>query len=129
MKRVITIIVSITLVMCCMSSCRIEGYDSGYDDGYADGREAGFEYGYTKGIEEAQRFLAFAVDDDLIDLKLNIRKEYGLHPEDALDVLTNYIDVPDEVDEQELVDAIYAIRRYYYKSNEIINGIEYYWID
>ena len=129
MKRVISILASIVLVMCCLYGCRIEDYDAGYADGYTDGRDAGYDYAYAKGIEEAQRFLDIVVDEDLFFLCKDIEDQYGLHPEDALLILSNYADVPDEVTEEELTNAIWAIYHYYYKSNEIINGIEDYWID
>lgn len=129
MNRLIAIIASTALVVCFLSGCRIEGYDTGYDDGYDDGYEAGCDYGYTKGIEKAQRFLAFAVDDDLSSLGLDIEDKYGLHPEDALQILSNYADASADVDEEELHDAIWAIYRYYYDSNKVVNSIEDYWID
>lgn len=129
MKRFITIIASIALVMCSLSSCRIEGYGTGYDDGYEDGREAGFDYGYTKGIEEAQQFLTFVVDDDLSSVERDIEDKYGIHPYEAVEILTNYADVPDQVSKEELRNAIWAIYRYYYRSNEVINGIEDYDIE
>lgn len=129
MKRFITIITSVALVMCSLSSCRIEGYDAGYDDGYEVGREAGFDYGYTKGVEEAQKFLAFAVDDDLNSLGWNIEDKYGMNPYEAVEILTNYADNPDEATEEELHNAILAIYRYYYGSHEVVNGIEDYYIE
>ena len=125
MKRLIAILAAIFLVMCSLSSCRVEGYDTGYDDGY----DAGYDYGYTKGIEEAQQFLEIVVDDDLSSLGWDIEDQYGLHPEDALMILSNYADVPDEVDEEDLNAAIWAIYRYYYESNKIINSIEDYLIE
>ena len=125
MKKLIMVLALFSLILCSLSGCRIEGYDTGYDDGYY----AGYDDGYAKGIEKAQKFLAFVVDDDLSSIAWDIKDEYGMFPEDALNVLTNYIDVPDEVDEQDLVDAIYAVRSYYYRSNKVINDIEDYWID
>ena len=44
-------------------------------------------------------------------------------------ILSNYADVPDEVTEEELNKAIWAIYSYYYESREIMNAIEDYWID
>ena len=125
MKRLIAILAAIVLVMCSLSSCRIEGYDKGHDDGY----DAGYDYGYTKGIEEAQQFLAIVVDDDLSSLGWDIEDQYGLHPEDALMILSNYADVPDEVDKEDLNAAIWAIYRYYHESNKIINSIDDYVIE
>ena len=129
MKRLFVIIASIVLIMCSLSSCKIEGYGSGYDDGYLDGRETGLDYGYTKGIEEAQRFLAFAVDDDLSDLGRDIEDEYGIHPAEAVELLTNYADNSAEATKEELNNAIWAIYRYYYGLREVVNGIEDYYIE
>lgn len=129
MKRFIAILASFALTIC-LSSCSFRGsYDDGYEDGYDDGYYAGFDYGYYEGIAEAQHDIASYVDDDLSSLGWDIEEEYGLHPEDALQILSNYADVPDEVTEEELNNAIWAIYRYYYKSHEVINGIEDYWID
>lgn len=129
MKRFITFLASFAIVICSLSSCRIEGYDTGYDDGYDDGYDIGFDYGYAKGIAEAQQFLAFIVDDDLRCLGRDLEDQYGIHPEEAVQILSNYADVPDEVSEEELHNAIWAIYRYYYRSHEVINGIEYYDIE
>ena len=96
-------------------------YDSGYEEGY--------ENGFYDGIAEAQHDIAFYVEDDLSSLGWDIEDEYGIHPEKAVQILSNYADVPDEVDEDELNDAIWAIYRYYHDSQEVINGIEDYWID
>ena len=125
MKKLIMVLALFALALCSLSGCRIEGYDTGYDDGYY----AGYDDGYAKGIETAQKFLAFVVDDDLSSLAWDIEDEYGLFPEDALQMLSNYADRSNEVSEEELNNAIWAICRYYYKSNEVINGIEDYWID
>ena len=99
------------------------------DDSYYEGYEEGYDDGYVEGIEKAQQFLAVVVDDDLSSLAWDIEDEYGLHPEDALQILSNYADCSGEVSEEELNNAIWAIYRYYYKSQEVINEIEDYWID
>lgn len=107
-----------------LSSCsekKVSEVDDSYYEGYSDG--------YYDGVEKAKQYIAFAVEDDLYSIAWDIEDEYGMLPEDALNVLTNYIDAPDEVSEQELTDAIYAIRDYYYTANDIINGIEDYCID
>lgn len=129
MKKLIAALAILVSVLCVLSSCRIENYDDGYAEGYDDGYFEGFDFGYYEGIAEAQSFIEFVVDDDLSALARNIESEYGLHPEDALQILSNYADVPDEVDETELNQAIWAIYSYYHKSQEIIDGIEDYSID
>jgi hypothetical protein len=129
MKRFIAILVLLSVTIC-LCSCDYRGiYDEAYEDGYEDGHYAGQCDGYYDGIERAKEYIAFVVDDDLSSLAWDIEAEYGLHPEDALQILSNYADVPDEVDEEELKDAIWAIYRYYYDSHKVINDIEDYWID
>ena len=96
-------------------------YDTGYEDGY--------ENGFYDGIEEAQQYISIILDDELFMLSLNIEDKYGIYPEEAVQILSNYADVPDEVDIEELNDAIWAIYRYYYDSQEVINGIDDYEIE
>ena len=44
-------------------------------------------------------------------------------------ILSNYVDVPDEVNQEDIPKAIWVIYSYYNKSNELINSIEDYAID
>ena len=129
MKKLIAAITVLLVLLLASSSCNYKGnYDDGYDDGYADGYTDGcFDgriKGYEDGIAKAQKHLAFAIDDDLSELGYKIEREYGMHPEDALMILSNYADVPDEASEDEVDDAIWAIYRYYYESLKVIDGIE-----
>ena len=133
MKRFITIAASFVLVICLLS-CSYKGtYDDGHEDGFDYGFDCGwykgYDEGYSEGLAEAQHDIAIRVDDEIWSLAWDIEDEYGLFPEDALQILTNYADVPDEVTREEVNNAIWAIRRYYFASNEIINDIEDYWID
>lgn len=128
MKKFIAILLTLAL-LCSLPACELRGYDEGYEEGYNDGRFDGRCDGYADGIEEAQSFLAFIIEDDLSMLGWEIEETYGVHPEDALLILSNYADVPDEVTEEELHAAIWAIYRYYYKSHEVIDGIKDYCID
>ena len=129
MKKYIAMIAVISLALFSLSACELEPYEDDYDEGYSDGWEAGFDEGYCEGIAEAQHDIAFYVEDDLSSLAWDIKDEYGMLPEDAVWVLFNYTDVPDEVTEEELHKAILAIRRYYFASQEVVSGIEDYWID
>lgn len=144
MKRFISILVFLSFAICLLS-CSYkgtyeDGYADGYSDGYSDGKFdmqsvaddnilAGYDTGYFDGITEAQHDIAIRVEDELWSLAWDIEDEYGLLPEDALQILFNYADAPDDADEDEVTEAIWAIRRYYYASNEIINDIEDYLID
>ena len=129
MKRLIAVLVLFALSICLLS-CSYRGtYDDGYSEGYADGFFEGQINGYDEGIAEAQHDIAIRAEDDLWSLAWDIEDKYGIHPEEAVQILSNYADVPDEVDEAELHNAILAIYRYYYDSCEIVNDIEDYWID
>ena len=129
MKRIISILAFLSFAICLLS-CSYKGtYDDGYEEGYEDGEYMGYEEGYYAGIAEAQQYIAFVVDDDLWCLGRSIEKECGIHPEEAVQILSNYADVPDEVTEEELYAAIWAIYQYYYDSYEIINSIEDYDVD
>lgn len=120
------IYISLSLFSCqsILTSCDTKTKQK-YDDSYYEG----FEVGYYEGIAEAQHFLAFVIDDDLSNIARAIEDEYGMHPEDALMILSNYVDVPDEVNQEDIPKAIWVIYSYYNKSNELINSIEDYAID
>ena len=125
MKRFVAILVLLSVTIC-LCSCDYRGiYDEAYEDGHFDGQCDG----YYDGIERAKEYIAFVVDDDLSSLARDLEDQYGIHPEEAVQILSNYADVPDEVSEEELHNAIWAIYRYYYRSNEVINGIEDYDIE
>lgn len=129
MKRFMAILASAALFICSLS-CSYRGtYDDGYEDGYSDGHYEGLCDGYEKGIERAKERIASRVEDDIWDMERDIENEHGINPWEAVEVLSNYADVPDEVTEEELHKAIWAIYSYYNKLNEVINGIEDYWID
>ena len=129
MKRFISLSISIALSMSLLSCSYIGTYDDGYADGYDDGYYEGSSSGYYEGIEKAKQYISVVLDDELSSVAWAIEKEYGMHPEDALLILSNYADVPDEVTEEELNKAIWVMYRYYYEANKVINGIEDYDIE
>lgn len=129
MKRFIATLVLFALSICLLSCSQTRTYEDGYEDGYSDGLFEGQVNGYSEGISEAQHDIAFRVEDELWSLAWDIEDKYGIHPEEAVQILSNYVDVPDEVDEAKLHTAILAIYHYYYDSHEVMNGIEDYWID
>ena len=110
-----------------LSACKAEqrDYVSDYDDEYYNG----YEDGYSEAMQEAPGRIDSRVEFDIWDLCDEIEDEYGIHPEDAANILSIYADVPDEVTEEELYTAIWAIYRYYHGSSKIMNGIEDYDID
>lgn len=83
---------------------------------------------YKEGISYAQKAIVNHLDTERMDLDFEIEESYGLHPEKALRIMENYLD-NEPVSEDELANAIWAIRSYYYKSEDILDGVEDYWID
>ena len=104
------------------------GFDNGYYEGFDDGYCVGFDDGYSDGIAEAQCDIASYVDD-FSSLSWDILEEYGMNPYEAVEILSNYADVPDEVNKEDVNIAIWAIYSYYIGSEEIISSIERYCID
>ena len=96
-----------------------------YDRGY----ETGYKEGYRAALSDAPERIEFYVEEDIWTLCNDIEDVYGIHPEEAAQILSNYADDPDAVAKEELNKAIWAIYRYYYDSREIMNEIEDYWID
>mgnify|MGYP006923190534 CR=1 FL=1 len=129
MKRFFSVISLFVFSFCLISCSYRETYDDGYEEGYADGYYEGQCAGYYEGIDEAKRYIAFVLDDDLSSLSDKIEADYGLSTYDALNILSNYYDVPEEVTEEELNLAILVICLYCYDFDEVINGIEDYWIE
>lgn len=129
MKKQIALL-SALLLMCALVACDVKTYDDGYKEGwiwgYDEGYMDGLDQGYSEGINQAKQFLAFVVEDDLSSLERNIKREYGISPFDAITILSNYADVPDEVSEEELHLAILVIDKYYIQANEIISCIDSY---
>ena len=133
MKKFFTILAVIFVLVCCLSSCGKSNYareqEAKRESIYESGYETGYDDGYSEAMQKAPAEIESRVDDDIWDLCHEIEDEYGIHPEEAAMILSNYADVPDEVTEEELNNAIWAIYRYYYESREIMNAIEDYWID
>lgn len=96
-----------------------------YDTGY----EKGLEEGYRRGISEALEKIEDYVTDDLFQLESDVNREYGMYPEEAAQILTNYSDDSSAISEDDLYTAIWAIRSYYYGAYDIVNDIDEYWID
>ena len=137
MKKLFAILAVFFVLICYLSSCGKSDYareqeskrEAIYQRGYEDGYDEGYYVGYYDGAIDAQRGIFNQVEDDLWSIASDIEDKYGLHPEDAVMVLSNYADVPDEVTEEELHQAIWAIYRYYHQSQDVINGIEDYCIE
>lgn len=108
-------------------------YDTGYEDGISIGKEIGYDEGYDEGyfdgMQKAPGKIESRVYDDIWDLCKEIEDKYGIHPEEAIQILANYADDTEAINAEELNRAIWVIFRYYHDSNKIMNGIEDYWID
>ena len=96
---------------------------------YESGYEAGYDDGYFDAMQKAPGRIESRVDDDIWNLCKEIENKYGIHPEEAIQILANYADDPEAINAEELDRAIWVIFRYYNDSNKIMNGIEDYWIE
>ena len=132
MKKLFIVIAVIAIIFS-LSSCGKSTYareqEAKKEAIYESGYEAGYNDGYFDAMLEAPERIECYVDDDIQDLCFEIKHKYGIYPEEAAMILSNYADVPDEVTEEELSKAIWAIYSYYFESYEIMNEIEDYWID
>ena len=133
MKKHLTLVTVLCVLVCCLSSCGKSEYareqEAKRESIYESGYEAGYDDGYFEAMQKAPGKIESRVDDDIWDLCKEIENEYGIHPEEAANILSRYADTPDEVTEEELNKALWAIYRYYFGSLEIMNEIEDYWID
>lgn len=123
MKKILASMM-IAILFCCLTSC-------GGRSIYAmeqDAEVEAMEERYREGILKAQEQIASLVEIELWDLEFDIDDDWGISPEEAIQILTNYAD-GEPISEAELNKAIWAIRKYYYGVNEIVNGIDDYWID
>jgi len=83
---------------------------------------------FNEGICYAQGKIVNHLESELMDLSFEIEDIYGISPEEALQIMEHYLD-NEPVSEESLANAIWAIRAYYYKSLDIPNEVEKYWID
>lgn len=127
MKKLAAII-AVLIALSSLSAC-----GRTYEDGYAEGEHMGYGEGYLNGyfagVEEAQNDIAFFVEDDLSSIADDIKDKFGIYPEKAMQILANYADDPEAISDEDLYKAIWALDMYFYRSREVIKGIEDYWID
>lgn len=83
---------------------------------------------YEEGISYAQNKILNHLDAVFMDLDFEIEDIYGISPEEALRLMEHYLD-DEPVSEDDLANAIWAIRAYYYKSRDILDEVEEYWIE
>lgn len=133
MKKYLAAIFVTAILIFCLSSCGQSDYardqEAKREAIYESGYEAGFKDGYSEAMQKAPGRIESRVDDDIWDLCCEIENKYGIHPEEAIQILANYADDPEAIETEELNRAIWATFRYYYNSYKIMNGIDTYLID
>lgn len=88
-------------------------------------KEAIYNRGYEAGKEEGKFEAQDAFEQTAQDLAWDTRILYGIEPEEAMWILTNYAD-GEPVSKKELNDAIWAIHHYYCEMQEAIDDIDSY---
>ena len=83
---------------------------------------AAYDAGYEDGICDAQEHFK---DYVIWDLSCDIEDEYGMSPDEAIIILSNYAE-GEPTPKQELYKAINTLSRYYYDLHEAINDIDNY---
>ena len=92
---------------------------SQYDEGYY----AGYESGLWDGAFKVRENIADEVWDLYSSIERQTTKERGLHPEEAIIVLNNYLD-GEYVSDYDMETAIRSITYFYYHAWDVINDIE-----
>lgn len=103
-----------------LSACDKGSNMSNYDEGYY----AGYEAGLLAGASEAREDLAREAWDQYQAMEGQTTKERGLHPEEAIIVLNEYLDGK-YVSAEEIRTAIRSITYFYYHAWDVIKNIKY----
>ena len=116
MKKLL--IVALCVLMCFgLASCTREVvYDTDYSDGYSDG------------LAEAQNQISVYAEECLWDISYDAKKDYGISPEEALQILANYAD-GEPVPEENLHKAIWAMHQFYYDVSDLIYELDEYLVN
>ena len=135
MNKILSILLIICLVLLGISvsmtkdyAQQITDYADALDMAHGESYDEGYAEGYRAAMNEAPAIVESRVDDDIWNLDRDIKKAHGFSSEDAIDTLTNYAD-GEPVSKSDLIEAIWAIRQYYWGVYDIVNDIEDYWID
>lgn len=97
-------------------------------DEFNEERYVGYREGYSEAMEEAPEKIESYIESDISDLNFEILIDREMSPEEAVRVLTNYID-GEPTSEIDLNHAIEAILQYYHGLDKIIHDIDDYTID
>ena len=131
MKKLISVMLFTFLVMCLTSCSGHESHEdwhsSGYNTGYEDGWNNGFDDGYNEGLIwgaiDGQDDIASEVKYQYEKREADTTKSCGLHPEEAIMVLEDYINGK-SVSEEDLHMAIKSVSYFYYEAWEVVASIE-----
>ena len=126
MKRMIALLFVVLGIITVILGCSSQNAEERHSDDYYEGYDEGYSQGYFDGIDAAKQQVEELVIDDLYDLCHQIEDEWGIDPEEAARLLSNYADVPDEVDESDVPNAIWAIYSYFHDSWDIVYRIDFY---
>lgn len=126
MKKLFSVVFCLCICMS-LSACKteerssehIDEYESGYDYGYY----TGYEQGLWDGAHECKEDFSDAVREHFFDVEGDTSRECGLHPEEAIMVLNDYLD-GEYVSDAELETAIESITDFYYDWQSVIANIE-----
>ena len=123
MKKLLVISIAVCfcigLFACSSRVGRENNYESDFDAGYREG----YYEGLRDGAFSAQEDIAEEVWDRYHEAEGQTTQERGLHPEEAIIELNDYLKGKD-VSESELRTAIRAITYFYYEAWDVINEID-----
>ena len=127
--KLFSIVLCLSLCVVLLSSCGYTKDDldeanyEGYEEGYNYGYDVGYEDGVYDGIHEARKDIASEAWSQYQDMEGQTTKERGLHPEEAIIVLKDYLD-GEYVSDDEMETAIRSISYFYYHAWDVIGDIE-----
>ena len=126
LKKTISIVLCIFLCVLLLSGCGFtqDELDEANYEGYAEGYYFGYEDGVYDGIEEARGDLTDGALDKYQELEYQASRECGLHPDEAIIVLEDYLD-GEYVSDSDLEIAIKSMAYLYYNTVDVIKDIEY----
>lgn len=129
MKQLVRFVAVILSLCFCvsLSACQVDSNQTKYIDDYESGYDAGYEDGYEEGKMDGARgfrkYMASEVWSRYWAMEGQTSRERGLHPEEAIIVLNDYLD-GEYVSDEELNTAIRSITYFYYHAWDVITDIE-----
>ncbi len=95
-----------------------------YDKGFSEGYEIGRDEALFEALKEIRSHLEY----ELWDLELDVSEESGIHPEEALVIIEDYLD-GEPISESELNKALDALSQYYYGVIRLPDDIDQNWLE